>query len=124
MTPNSDSSDPSREQPKRKKAKVRTHTPRPDELSKETFEFIAAVDDYKRRNMRSFLEDAEVLEIVLELGYRRGEEAPEEVTDEQLDAFAEARERYRVEEGRLFPTWSELFDLLTKLGYERSSEAA
>ena len=38
---------------------VRTHTPRPDELSRETFEFIAAIDEYKRKHMRSFLSDKE-----------------------------------------------------------------
>ncbi len=125
MTKSSDESKPSDDQAAQRKAKkprVRTHTPRPDELSQETFEFIAAVDEYKRRNMRSFLEDAEVLEILLELGYRRAE--TDRVTEDQLDAFAEARERYRIEEGRLFPTWSELFELLTGLGYQRVEDAA
>ena len=115
--------EPAAEEPKRKKPHVRTHTPRPDELSRECFEFIAAVDEYKRRHMRSFLEDQEVLEILLELGYRSGEDESV-VTDDQLDAFAAARERYRVEEGRLFPTWSELFELLTGLGYARVEDAA
>lgn len=109
--------------PKKKKAKVRTHTPRPDELSCETFEFIAAVDEYKRRHLRSFLEDAEILEIIFELGYSRDGLDPA-VTETQLDDFAEARERYRLDEGRLFPTWSELFELLSQLGYERFEEAA
>ncbi len=104
-----------------KKPKVRTHTPRPDELSPETFEFIAAVDEYKRRHMRSFLDDDEVLEILLELGYLRAGFA-NAVTDEQLEDFAEARRKYRVDEGRLFPTWSELFELLTTLGYARVHE--
>ena len=103
----------------RKKPKVRTRTPRPDELSRETFEFISAVDEYKRRHMRSFLDDEEVLEILLELGYLREGFAPA-VTDAQLDDFAAARQRYRDEEGRLFPSWSEVFELLTTLGYQRA----
>ncbi|HED65782.1 MAG TPA: hypothetical protein ENJ09_09535 [Planctomycetes bacterium] len=119
---------PPSESPKKKatkKPKVRTRTPRPDELTQETFEFIAAIDEYKREHMRSFLDDSEVLEILHELGYRLGdEEVPEGVTEAQLDAFAQARERYRVEEGRLFPTWSEVFELLTQLGYHRSDRAA
>jgi hypothetical protein len=103
------------------KQRVRTHTPRPDELSAETFEFIAAIDKYKRRHLRSFLDDEEVLEIVLELGYLRvGFERT--VTHVQLDDYAAARLRYRVEEGRLFPTWSEVFELLTQLGYERAKQ--
>ena len=57
-------------EPETKKIRVRTHTPRPDELTRETFEFITAVDEYKRRHMRSFLNDPEVLEILHDLGYR------------------------------------------------------
>ena len=97
---------------------MRTHTPRPDELSRECFEFIAAVDDYKRRRMRSFLEDREVLEILFELGYRRPDCDPRP-TEDQLEDYGAARQRYRVEQGRLFPTWSEVFDLFTELGYRR-----
>ena len=120
MTPPPDNSTPADDDRPAKKPKrnVRTHTPRPDELSHEVFEFIAAVDQYKRRHMRSFLEDQEVLEILLELGYMR-KGCASGVTDAQLADFAEARLVYREEEGRLFPTWSELFELLTGLGYER-----
>ncbi len=104
---------------KPKKKKNRTHTPRPDELSSEVLEFIAAVDQYKRRNMRSFLEDEEVLQIVIDLGYLRSDCSSSTVTKQQLTDFASARQRYREDEGRLFPTWSELFELLTGLGYAR-----
>ena len=113
---------PSKEPKKRReKPKVRTHTPRPDELSRETFEFIAAVDEYKRRHMRSFLDDTEVLEILFDLGYRRGDGEPV-VTDQQLEDLSAERHRYRVEQGRLFPTWSEVFELLMKLGYARGEQ--
>lgn len=109
---------------------VRTRTPRPDELSREAFEFIAAVDDYKRRHLRSFLNDEEILLVMRELGYRRpgasedihSEEVPP--PEAELAAFADARERYRREEGRLFPSWSELFDLLAELGYRRRDDSA
>ena len=96
---------------------VRTHTPRPDELSRESFEFIAAIDHYKRKYMRSFLSDREVLEILAGLGYSRGRRGEPSATD--LTEYAEARARYRKEHGRLFPTWSEIFDLLIELGYRR-----
>ena len=108
---------------RKKKPKVRTHTPRPDELSRECFEFIAAVDEYKRRRMRSFLEDREVLEILFDLGYRREGHAPRP-TASQLQDYAEARQRYRVEQGRLFPTWSEVFELFTTLGYHREERGS
>ena len=108
-----------------KKAKVRTHTPRPDELSRETFEFISAIDEYKRRHMRSFLEDREVLLVMHELGYRRDGHRQHEPSENELAEYGQARQRYRREEGRLFPTWSEVFDLLTGLGYHRgASETA
>lgn len=104
----------------KKKAPVRTHTPRPDELTRESFEFIAAIDHYKRRNMRSFLEDHEVLHVVGTLGYAApGGEVQSEPTEAELEAYAEAKRRYRFEQGRLFPTWSEVLDLLLGLGYRR-----
>lgn len=97
---------------------VRTHTPRPDELSRETFEFIAAIDEYKRKHMRSFLSDREVLTVLRSLGY--GNEGPvSEPSEADLAAYAQARTRYRAEHGRLFPTWSEVFQLLLDLGYRR-----
>jgi hypothetical protein len=103
------------------KPNVRTHTPRPDTQSRETFEFIAAVDGYKRRHMRSFLSDAEVLEVFLDLGYRAvlQRDGRAKKKEALLRAFADARQRYRVEQGRLFPTWSEIFELLLALGFER-----
>ena len=108
----------------RKKLRVRTHTPRPDELTRETFEFISAVDEYKRRHMRSFLNDSEVLEILFDLGYRvpSRPDATREPSEGQLEAYAASRQRYRVEHGRLFPTWSEVFELLRGLGYRRADE--
>lgn len=97
---------------------VRTHTPRPDELSRETFEFIAAIDEYKRKHLRSFLSDREVLGVLYGLGYGRrpGTSGPD---DAELTEYAEVRARYRTEHGRLFPTWSEVFQLLLDLGYQR-----
>jgi len=102
-----------------KKSKVRTHTPRPDELSRETFEFISAVDEYKRRHMRSFLDDREVIEVLQRLGYRRPGFGASDPSEAELEDYSEARRRYRIEEGRLFPTWSEVFGLLMGLGYSR-----
>jgi len=97
---------------------IRTHTPRPDELSRETFEFIAAIDEYKRKHMRSFLSDREVLGVLRALGYEiRGKSG--EPGEQDLADYAAARARYRTEHGRLFPTWSEVFQLLLDLGYER-----
>ena len=128
MNPPPEKPDPGRDSvpnPPRKQ-RVRTLTPRPDELSRETFEFIAAVDEYKRRHMRSFLNDEEVIDILTSLGYARDDEAQKsaEGTSRDVDALGEARERYRNDEGRLFPTWSEVFQLLLELGYRREQDTA
>lgn len=101
-----------------KKPWIRTHTPRPDELSRETFEFIAAIDGYKRKHLRSFLSDREVLTVLAQLGYGRSGPSSEAEEDDLAD-YAQARARYRTERGRLFPTWSEVFQLLLDLGFER-----
>jgi len=98
---------------------VRTHTPRPDELSRESFEFISAIDEYKRRHLRSFLSDREVLGVLHALGYQRGT-AGHEPSDADLADYAASRQRYRAQRGRLFPTWSEVFQLLVELGYSRA----
>jgi hypothetical protein len=110
---------PTPAEPGREKPWIRTHTPRPDELSRETFEFIAAIDVYKRKHMRSFLTDREVLGVLRALRYRRAGEGPEP-SEAELGEYAAARARYRKEHGRLFPTWSEVFELLLALGYERA----
>lgn len=109
----------------KKKPVVRTRTPRPDELTRETFEFIAAIDDYKRRHMRSFLDDREVLEVLFDLGYRDAAQGEvRDASEGQLEAFSAERYRYRMEKGRLFPTWSEVLDLLLGLGWKRSTDRA
>src|SRR5262245_1529053 len=110
-----------------RRLEVHTHTPRPDELSRECFEFIAAIDVYKRRHLRSFLRDDEVLAVLFDLGYTRpGAAASRTATQDELADLATARQRYRSEHGRLFPAWSEVFELLLALGYcrARHGEAA
>ena len=103
---------------------VKTRTPRPDELSREAFEFIAAIDEYKRQHLRSFLDDSQVLSVAHELGWYPADTkrfgAP---TKAELAKYAEARESYRAAHGRLFPTWSEVFQLLVELGYRRKRAA-
>ncbi|UCF42740.1 MAG: hypothetical protein JSV99_09130 [Planctomycetota bacterium] len=41
------------------------------EMSSEQFEFLMAVDEYKRKNARPFPTWTEVLEVIKALGYRR-----------------------------------------------------
>jgi hypothetical protein len=106
-------------------AHVRTRTPRPDELSREAFQFIAAIDEYKRKNLRSFLDDAQVLAVAHELGWYPGDAKRKGTpTKAEVERYAVAREGYRRANGRLFPSWSEVFEILLDLGYVRSERAA
>ena len=41
------------------------------EMSDEQFEFVMAIDEYKRKNTRPFLTWTEVLEVIKALGYRK-----------------------------------------------------
>ena len=103
---------------------VRTRTPRPDELSREAFEFIAAIDEYKRVHMCSFLDDKQVLAVAHELGWHPpGAKPRKTASKEELTGYAKARDAYRSDNGRLFPNWSEVFDILMQLGYERRRAA-
>lgn len=109
--------------PETEKQVVRTRTPRPDELTAETLEFLTEIDRFKRDRMQSFLSDEEILSLLLELGYR-GVEGEVAVDDGQIGRFVEARQAFRKETGRLFPSWSEVFAILRELGYARPEEAA
>ncbi len=103
---------------KPKKSPQRTRVPRPDELTQDTFEFISAIDDYKRSHMISFLTLEHVLEILDMLGYLPGQ------TDEKPIAGLEsAVEGYKEKNERLFPNWSEIFQIVLELGYIRKDVA-
>jgi hypothetical protein len=106
-------------------AHVKTRTPRPDELSRDAFQFIAAIDEYKRKNLRSFLDDMQVLGVARDLGWQPGDAKRRSAkpTKAEVERYAAAREAYRQQHGRLFPTWSEVFEILLDLGYRRDQAA-
>lgn len=89
--------------------------PRPDQLSREAFEFITAVDQFKRDEMRSFLGLEEIVTVLETLGYARRRET----VAEEVDDIAQAIEDYKTTNSRLFPNWSEIFNLIQDLGYAR-----
>ncbi len=90
---------------------------RPDEMTPEVFEFLTAVDDYKRAHMRSFLGLEELLEVFEELGYQP---QPDGHGDE-LALLSEAIAEYKREQQRLFPSWSEIFRVARELGWARNA---
>jgi hypothetical protein len=83
-------------------------------MTSETFEFVAAVDQYRRDSGKSFLQTADVLEILTLLSYV----LPEEHGSAE-EAYEVALTRYKEENARLFPNWSEVFGVILELGYER-----
>ena len=94
-------------------------------MTDELLEFVLAIDDYKRNHMRSFLDDVEVLGVAHDLGWfpTKGRGKGHAVSKAEQKAYADARETYRLENGRLFPSWSEIFELLRGLGCERDELA-
>ena len=74
--------------------------------------------------MRSFLDDKQVLNVAHELGwYPANARKFGECTAAEVKHYAAARDAYRTANGRLFPNWSEVFDLLMELGYQRREAA-
>ncbi len=59
------------------------------QMSDEQFEFIMAIDEYKRANARPFPTWTEVLEIIIALGYRRVAE-PQPLTSHKSSSDADA----------------------------------
>jgi hypothetical protein len=55
------------------------------EMSDEQFEFLMAIDEYKRKNTRPFPTWTEVLEVIKTLGYRK-------VAEPQLEGPSEQKE--------------------------------
>jgi hypothetical protein len=97
---------------------------RPDEMPPEVFEFIDAIEKYKRRSMKAHLASEQVLAVVRELGYGQrgggreredGEGDRERVVEEYEGALEAYKKRYR----RPFPNWSEVFEVLREIGFNR-----
>ena len=96
--------------------KKRGRAPRPDEMSRETFEFVAAIDEFKRDQGQAHLTPAEVLDVLRSLGYaNRGRKR------DALKEYQAALGAYRKAHGRLFPNWSEVFCVVLEMGYVRKS---
>lgn len=119
----SDAQDPGKKGPRPAKKgtrkKKRGRAPRPDEMTRETFEFVAAIDEFKRDQGKAHLVPAEVLEVLRSLGYSKSGRKREAVKEYQA-----ALATYRKAHGRLFPNWSEVFSVVQEMGYRRKGEAA
>jgi hypothetical protein len=86
---------------------------RPDEMAPEVFEFIDAIEKFKRHTMKAHLGSAQVLEVARGLGYRmvKGEV--------EVAEYEGALEAYKKRFKRPFPNWSEVFEVLKEIGFNR-----
>lgn len=99
----------------------RVKVARPDELTRETFEFIAAIDEFKRNNMISIVSLEDLLTISHSLGYSRHKAGSGELELQQLQNEID---KYKKEKGRLFPNWSEIFGIMIDMGYTHRDQVA
>lgn len=113
---------PSKKTPSKSKgdppaAKAKPAISKPDSMSEETFEFLAAIDEAKRKLMIAHPTLSQVLDVLRELGYglpgTRAKKA-------QLTALEGALAEYKQEHQRLFPNWSEVFHVARGAGFERA----
>jgi hypothetical protein len=88
---------------------------RPDEMPDEVIEFLHAIDEYKRTKMMAQLSLDHILAVVHELGYER----PGRSEEPEREVLGNALDRYRRAHKRLFPNWSEIFEVLREIGYAR-----
>jgi hypothetical protein len=70
------------------------------QMSDEQFEFVMAIDEYKRANSRPFPTWTEVLEVIKALGYRRVAE-PQSLAEAQSDTGKAAKARRRQRQSQL-----------------------
>ena len=99
----------------------RVRVARPDELSAQTFEFISAIDDFKRTHMISIVTLEQVIEILGSLGYTSPD--GKRLGPKSVDELEAAVEAYKEKHERLFPNWSEIHQVVSELGYRRDDAA-
>ncbi|MDA0657577.1 MAG: hypothetical protein O2931_14985 [Planctomycetota bacterium] len=82
-------------------------------------EFMQAVDAFKHRTGNRFPTCAEVISIILDLGYVRDVE-----TRDPAGEFSDVFDEYKQSSGRMFPTCSEVLEVVTGLGYSKPTTDA
>lgn len=101
------------------------------EMTAAQFEFVRAVELYKRRLNKPFPTWCDVLGIVVRLGYQcvaaktirfnADVKMPEESCgwDARQVDFVRAVETYKLVNGVRFPTWTEVLEVVDQLGYRK-----
>ena len=101
------------------------------EMTAEQFEFVQAIETFKRRKNKPFPTWIDVHGLVCELGYRAVERntidlsaAPlthlsiADLRGDQAD-FVKAIEAYKAVNKKRFPTWTEVLEVVLQLGYRK-----
>ncbi len=96
--------------------KVKPAISKPDAMSAETFEFLAAIDEAKRTLMVSNPNLTQVLDVLRGLGYGL---AGKRTKKAQLTELESALAAYKKTHQRLFPNWSEVFTVAREAGFCR-----
>ncbi len=96
------------------KSPPKTRVPRPDELTPDTFEFISAIDEYRRAHMVSIVTLEHVIDVLDTLGYLKSPAGSSELRE-----LERAVDDYKLDNARLFPNWSEIFKIALELGYTK-----
>lgn len=101
------------------------------EMTPEQFEFVKAMETYKRKKNKPFPNWVDVLEVITALGYKVVEErtidfdeAPKSTFDTSDLTMAQAEfvravETYKFVNKKRFPTWTEVLEVVDQLGYRK-----
>lgn len=101
------------------------------EMTPEQFEFVKAIEAFKKKLNKPFPTWVDVLGVVVRLGYRPVEKKTIRLSDEPLavddaallDAtqveFVRAVETYKRVNAVRFPTWTEVLEVVEQLGYRK-----
>ncbi len=106
------------------------------EMTPEQFEFVKAMEIYKRKKNKPFPNWVDVHEVISVLGYRVVEAKTIEFEDAPLNnfdtsdltlpqaEFVRAVETYKHVNKKRFPTWTEVLEVVDQLGYRKTQERA
>lgn len=114
----SESQAKSASQPAAPAPKAKPAISKPDAMSSETFEFLAAIDEAKRQLMLAHLDLGQVLDVLISLGYGLPNKRSKKT---QLTELQASLETYKTKHQRLFPNWSEVFTVARETGFVRAA---
>ena len=100
-------------------------------MTPEQFEFVKAMETYKRKKNKPFPNWVDVLVVITALGYQSVEAKTIELDDEPTAGydtsaltpvqaeFVRAVETYKHVNKKRFPTWTEVLEVVDQLGYRK-----